>query len=62
MINMSNNKSPGSDGFTTEFQFFFWKQLGHFMVRSLNFGYKKGELSVTQRQGIITCIPKEGKS
>lgn len=62
LINMSNNKSPGSDGFTTEFFKFFWKQLGHFIVRSLNFGYKKGELSVTQKQGIITCIPKEGKS
>lgn len=34
LINMSNNKSPGSDGFTTEF---FWKQLKHFIVRSLNF-------------------------
>lgn len=62
LINMSNNKSPGSDGFTTEFFKFFWKQLGHFIVRSLNFGYKKGELSVTQKQGIITCITKEGKS
>lgn len=60
---MSNNKSPGSDGFTTEFfSNFFWKQLGHFIVRSFNFGYEKGELSVTQKQGIITCIPKEGKS
>lgn len=44
------------------FFIFFWKQLGHFIVRSLNFGYKKVELSVTQRQRILTCIPKEGKS
>ena len=32
------------------------------MVRSLNYGYKVRELSVTQKQGIITCIPKDGKS
>ena len=59
--NMSNNKSPGSDGFTTEFFKMFWKDLGHFVVRSLNYGYEYGTLSQTQRQGIITCIPKDGK-
>ena len=59
---LKNNKSPGSDGFTSEFFKVFWKQLVNFIVRSLNFGYNKGELSVTQKQGIITCIPREGKS
>lgn len=66
---MANNKSPGSDGFTAEFFKVFWKNLGHFIVRSLNHGYEIwnhgyeiGELSFTQKQGIITCIPKEGKS
>ena len=39
----------------------FWNNLGHFIVRSLNFGILKGELSITQREGIITCIPKENK-
>ena len=58
---MSNNKSPGSDGFSSEFLKMFWKELGHFIVRSLNYGYDCGELSITQKQGIITCIPKEGK-
>ena len=59
--NMSNNKSPGSDGFTTEFFKMFWKDLGHFVVRSLNYGYESGTLSQTQRKGIITCIPNDGK-
>lgn len=59
---MSNNKSPGSDGFTAEFFKIFWKKIGFFVVRSLNYGFDQGELSSTQKQGIITCIPKEGKS
>ena len=58
---MKNNKSPGSDGFTTEFLKFFWKDIGHFVVRSINFGYDSGELSNTQKQGIITCLPKGDK-
>ena len=39
----------------------FWKKIGHFIVRLINFGLSKGELSVTQREGIITCIPKDNK-
>ena len=58
---MPNDKSPGSSGFTNEFFKFFWKDIGHFLVRSINDGLKKGRLSITQRQGVIICIPKEGK-
>ena len=58
---MKNMRSPGSDGFTTEFFKVFWKDLGHFVVRSINYAYDVGELSVTQKQGIITCLPKEDK-
>ena len=60
--NMANNKSPGSDGFTAEFFKVFWKKIGYFVVRSLNYGFDQRELSPTQKQGIITSIPKEGKS
>lgn len=59
--NMKNFKTPGSDGFSTEFFKFFWKDLKHFVVDSLNYGFQIGELSVTQKQGIITCIPKDNK-
>ena len=55
---MSNNKSPGSDGYTVEFFKIFWRQLSSFVIRSLNYGYLIGELSATQKQGVITCIPK----
>ena len=58
---MKSDKSPGITGFTAEFFKVFWKQIGHFVLRSINCSYKKGELSITQKQGIITCIPKENK-
>ena len=60
--NMKNDKSPGLDGFTVEFFKFFWTDLKYFILRSLNYGYRTGSLSVTQKQGIITCLPKPGKS
>lgn len=60
--NMQNFKSPGSDGFTVEFFKVFWCKIGHFVVRALNESFRKGELTSTQKQGIITCIPKGDKS
>ena len=58
---MKNRKSPGADGFTVEFFKFFFGDIGNFLVRSINEGFEKSQLSVTQRQGVIICIPKEGK-
>ena len=40
---------------------FFWTDIRHFLVRSINCAYEVGELSVTQKQGVITCIPKGNK-
>lgn len=59
--NMKNCKSPGPDGLTVKFYNFFWKDLQKYMINSLNYGFDTGLLSVTQRQGVITCLPKEGK-
>ena len=39
----------------------FWIELGVFVRRSLNYGYTIKELSITQKQYIITCIPKDNK-
>ena len=51
----------GSDSYTAEFFKFLFVDVGSFIVRSINCRFSKGEMSVTQRQGIITCIPKEEK-
>ena len=58
---MKHDKSPGSDGYTTEFFEFFFVGLVGLMVRSISNGFRKWEMSITQRQGMISCIPKEGK-
>ena len=59
---MQSKKSPGSSGFTSEFFKFFWKDLGIFVVNSINFGFIHGELSSSQKEGIITCVPKGNKN
>ena len=61
LLHMKNDKSPGLSGFSADLFKVFWKQLGYFVLRSLNYGYQMGNLSITQKQGIITCIPKENK-
>ena len=59
---MKNNKSPGFDGFTVEFFKFFWTDMGLFILQTLNYRYQNGSLSITQKQGVITCISKQNKS
>ena len=58
---MKVNKSPGNDGFTVEFYITFWPTLGETLVETLNEAYNRGELSTSQKQGVITLIEKEGK-
>ena len=59
---MKLNKSPGSDGFTTEFYLYFWNDLKYSLVRSFENSYKDNILPDSQKLGIITCLPKPGKS
>ena len=56
-----NNVALGSTGYTNEFYKFFWLDLKIFVTNALNYGYENGMLSVTQRLGIITLIPKGDK-
>ena len=59
---MENNKTPGTDGLTPEFYRYFWNLLGSFMVSSFNYAFRNGTLSISQRQGIISFIPKKKKN
>ena len=55
------NKSPGNDGIPIEFYKVFWAKLGQNLLSCLNCCYDKGELTVSQRQAIISLIEKHGK-
>lgn len=60
--NMKMNTSPGADGLTVEFYKFFWKELSIPFIKSVNHAFYTEKLSDFQRLGIITCLPKPGKS
>ena len=57
--NMECNKTPGSDGLPAEFYKVFWNDIADLLLKSLNYAHQTGELSVTQRRGIIKLIPKK---
>ncbi len=58
---MSNNKTPGNDGFTVEFYKYFWDDIKTLVLDSFNYAFEKGSLSVEQKRGVITLIPKKDK-
>ena len=58
---MKNNKSPGSDGLTTEFYKIFWNDIKTYVTNSLNFSFTNGHLTDLQKQSIITILPKTDK-
>ena len=56
---MECNKTPSSDGLPAEFYKVFWNDIADFFLKSINQAYHAGQLSVTQRRGIIKLIPKK---
>ena len=57
---MKNNKSPGLDGLTVEFYQTFWNKIEKIVVNSLNEGFLKKELSISQKQGVLSLLYKKG--
>jgi len=53
-----HNKTPGTDGLTAEFYLCFWNDISGPLFDCLNHGALLGELSISQRQGIISSSPK----
>ena len=56
------DKTPGEDGFTVEFYKIFFDLIGQDLVASFNAAYEVNELSISQRRGIVTLIPREDGS
>ena len=56
-----NCKSPGTDGLLAEFYKFFWSEISTDIIVSFNYAFKTGTLSISQRRGIISLIPKKNK-
>ena len=56
---MESEKTPGTDGFPAKFYKVFWNDISSTLINALNFAYETGQLSITQRRGIIKLIPKK---
>uniref|UniRef100_A0A3P9IPY3 Reverse transcriptase domain-containing protein n=1 Tax=Oryzias latipes TaxID=8090 RepID=A0A3P9IPY3_ORYLA len=59
--NMSNGKSPGIDGLTTEFLKFFWQDIKDLMINAFNDCIREGCLTPSMKTGLITLLPKPNK-
>lgn len=57
----SKNKTPGSDGLTAEFYLCVWDYVAISLKDCLNDTYQRGEMSISQRRGMISSLPKKNK-
>ena len=58
---MEPDKSPGIDGLPSEFYQMFWSEVSKPLIEALNYGFEIGQLSISQKRGIIKLIPKKGE-
>ena len=58
---MKNNKTPSVDGIPIEFYKIFWHDIKDILYDSYCYSIESGSLSISQKQGIITLIPKQEK-
>ncbi len=58
---LKNGRTPGSDGFPPDFYKFFWYDIKDLVFESLTYALDNGKLSIEQRRGILTLIPKKNK-
>ena len=57
-----NNKTPGLDGFPSEFFKVFWNSLKYCVTKAINKSFDKSIMPLSLRQCMITSLPKNGKS
>ena len=58
---MESGKSPGTDGLPAEFYKIFWNDVSTFLIDALDMSFSKGYLSISQRRGLVTLLPKKNK-
>ena len=54
---MASEKKPG--GLPCKFYKVFWNDLAGIQLNALNFSFETGQLSISQRRGIVKLIPKK---
>jgi mannosylglycoprotein endo-beta-mannosidase len=54
-------KTPGNDGLPTEFYLKFWQLISESLISMVQEVYEMGEMTVSQRQSVITLLEKGGK-
>ena len=59
---LKDDKSPGMDGLPGEFYKTFWKELRSLLFKCIEYSVEKGQLSETQRKGIVASVLKKGKN
>ena len=60
VISMENDRSPGIDGLTTNFYKHFWPLIAKSITQVYNYAFRVGNLTVSQRRGIISLLFKKG--
>ena len=58
---MPIDKSPGLDGITTNFYKIFWIDIKSFLFDNYSYSIENGELSDSQRRGLLSLIQKMAK-
>ena len=55
---MASDKTTGTNGLPADFYKVFWKDIEGYLLNALNGAYKK-RLSIPQRRGLSTLLPKK---
>ena len=55
------NRSPGYDGLPVEFYIVFFHDICDLLLNCYRYSFEQGFLSVSQRNGVITLLPKKDK-
>ena len=58
---MALDKTSGTDGLPAEFYMVFWEDIEGYLLNALNGAYEKRCLSISERRGLITLLPKKNK-